>query len=57
MRKPVYIVDAMNYIFRAYYALPDSIASPSGMKTNASRPAPSSRSELTEHVPGAVVHL
>ena len=35
MRKPVYIVDAMNYIFRAYYALPGSITAPSGMKTNA----------------------
>jgi DNA polymerase-1 len=35
MHKPVYIVDAMNYIFRAYHALPDSIAAPSGMRTNA----------------------
>ena len=35
MKKPVYIIDAMNYIFRAYHALPDSIASPSGMLTNA----------------------
>ena len=35
MRKPVYIVDAMNHIFRAYYALPRDIHSPSGMLTNA----------------------
>src|SRR5262245_59219050 len=35
MRKPVYIVDAMNYIFRAYHALPRDIHSPSGMLTNA----------------------
>ena len=35
MKKPVYVIDAMNYIFRAYHALPDSIASPSGMLTNA----------------------
>ena len=34
-KKPVYVIDAMNYIFRAYHALPDSIASPSGMLTNA----------------------
>jgi len=33
--RPVYIVDAMNYIFRAYHALPHSIAAPSGMLTNA----------------------
>ena len=33
--KPVYVIDAMNYIFRAYHALPDSISSPSGMLTNA----------------------
>ena len=31
---PVYIVDAMNYIFRAYHALPGNITSPSGMRTN-----------------------
>ena len=35
MKNSVYVIDAMNYIFRAYYALPDSITSPSGMLTNA----------------------
>jgi 5'-3' exonuclease len=35
MKKPVYVIDAMNYIFRAYYALPDNITSPKGMLTNA----------------------
>src|SRR5438093_7072718 len=35
MNKPVYVIDAMNYIFRAYHALPDNITSPSGMLTNA----------------------
>ena len=35
MKKPVYVVDAMNYIFRAYYSLPDSITSPDGLLTNA----------------------
>src|SRR5262245_42320827 len=35
MKKPVYVVDAMNYIFRAYHSLPDNITSPSGMLTNA----------------------
>jgi DNA polymerase I len=35
MKKPVYVVDAMNYIFRAYYSLPDSITSPKGLLTNA----------------------
>jgi DNA polymerase-1 len=35
MKKPVYIVDAMNYIFRAYHGLPDNIVSPGGMLTNA----------------------
>ena len=35
MKKPVYVVDAMNYIFRAYHALPDNITAPSGMLTNA----------------------
>lgn len=35
MKEPVYVIDAMNYIFRAYHALPDNIASPSGMLTNA----------------------
>ena len=32
---PVFIIDAMNYIFRAFHGLPDSIVSPSGMPTNA----------------------
>jgi DNA polymerase-1 len=35
MKKPVYVIDAMNYIFRAYHALPDNITAPSGMLTNA----------------------
>src|SRR5204862_5350612 len=35
MKKPVYIIDSLNYIFRAYYALPDNIISPSGILTNA----------------------
>jgi len=35
MKKPVYVVDAMNYIFRAYHSLPDSIVAPNGMLTNA----------------------
>lgn len=35
MKKPVYVVDAMNYIFRAYHSLPDNIISPKGMLTNA----------------------
>src|SRR5207244_13296876 len=35
MNNPVYVIDAMNYIFRAYYSLPDSITSPNGMLTNA----------------------
>ena len=35
MKKPVYVVDAMNYIFRAYHGLPDNITSPKGMLTNA----------------------
>lgn len=34
-KKPVYVIDAMNYIFRAYHSLPDSIVSPSGQLTNA----------------------
>ncbi len=33
--QPVFLVDSMNYIFRAYYGLPESIVAPSGMKTNA----------------------
>src|SRR5262245_20708026 len=35
MKRPVYVLDAMNYIFRAYHSLPDSISAPSGMLTNA----------------------
>src|SRR6185369_3672424 len=35
MKKPVYVIDAMNYIFRAYYSMPDSITTPKGMLTNA----------------------
>ena len=35
MNKPVYIIDSMNYIFRAYHGLPHDIVSPSGMLTNA----------------------
>jgi 5'-3' exonuclease len=35
MKKPVYVIDAMNYIFRAYHSLPDSITAPNGMVTNA----------------------
>src|SRR5947207_2893230 len=35
MKKPVYVIDAMNYIFRAYHGLPDNITSPKGMLTNA----------------------
>ena len=35
MNKQVYVIDAMNYIFRAYHALPDNITAPSGMLTNA----------------------
>src|ERR1044071_6015632 len=33
-REPVYIIDAHNYIFRAYHGLPGNITSPSGMLTN-----------------------
>lgn len=33
--QPVFLVDSMNYIFRAYYGIPGTITSPSGMKTNA----------------------
>ena len=32
---PVFIIDAMNYIFRAFHGLPESIVSPKGMPTNA----------------------
>jgi 5'-3' exonuclease len=35
MKKPVYVIDAMNYIFRAYHGIPDNMSSPSGMRTNA----------------------
>ena len=35
MKKRVYVVDAMNYIFRAYHGLPANITSPKGMLTNA----------------------
>jgi DNA polymerase I len=35
MKKPVYVIDAMNYIHRAYYALPADIVSPKGVLTNA----------------------
>src|SRR5215475_3813269 len=35
MKRPVYIVDAMNYIFRAYHSLPREITARSGMLTNA----------------------
>jgi DNA polymerase-1 len=31
----VFIIDAFNYIFRAYYALPPSLSTPSGMPKNA----------------------
>jgi len=31
----VYLIDSMNYIFRAYYAVPQSMTAPSGMPTNA----------------------
>lgn len=34
-RSPVYIVDAMNYIFRAYHGVPATITTPSGMPANA----------------------
>ena len=33
--RPVFLIDSMNYIFRAYYGLPATITAPSGMKTNA----------------------
>ena len=33
--RPVFLIDSMNYIFRAYYGMPDSITTPSGMKANA----------------------
>src|SRR5262249_7347197 len=35
MKKPVYVIDAMNYIFRAYHSLPDTITSRNGTLTNA----------------------
>jgi DNA polymerase-1 len=34
-KKPVYVIDAMNYIHRAYYSMPDTITARSGMPTNA----------------------
>jgi DNA polymerase-1 len=34
-RERVYIIDALNYIFRAYHGMPDNITSPTGMLTNA----------------------
>ena len=34
-REPVYIVDALNYIFRAYHGIPANMTAPSGMLTNA----------------------
>lgn len=34
-RRPVFLVDAMNYIFRAYYGVPGTVTAPSGMKINA----------------------
>ncbi len=33
--QPVFLIDALNYVFRSYYGLPASITAPSGMKTNA----------------------
>src|SRR5262245_57643039 len=35
MKKRVYVIDAMNYIFRAYYSIPDNVVSPAGKLTNA----------------------
>jgi DNA polymerase-1 len=35
MANTVYIVDALNYIHRAYHSLPDDMHAPSGMQTNA----------------------
>jgi 5'-3' exonuclease len=35
MSRPIYIVDAMNYIFRAYHGIPGNVTAPSGMLTNA----------------------
>src|SRR5262245_12094611 len=35
MSQPVYVIDALNYIYRAYHSLPDNITAPSGMLTNA----------------------
>src|SRR4051812_7310976 len=35
MANTVYIVDALNYIHRAFHSVPDSIRAPSGMQTNA----------------------
>lgn len=33
--KPVYVIDALNYIHRSYHSVPDSIRAQSGMLTNA----------------------
>jgi 5'-3' exonuclease len=35
MKKRVYVVDAMNYIFRAYFSIPNTVTSPKGTLTNA----------------------
>jgi DNA polymerase I len=35
MSRSVYIIDALNYIYRAYHSVPDNVTSPSGMLTNA----------------------
>jgi len=32
---PVFVIDAMNYIFRAFHGMPESIVAPSGMPANA----------------------
>ena len=34
-REPVYVIDALNYIFRAFYGIPPTMTAPSGMHTNA----------------------
>jgi len=35
MKSPVYVIDALNYIHRAYHSIPNNVTSPSGMLTNA----------------------
>jgi len=35
MKKRVYVIDAMNYIFRAYFSIPNNVTSPKGTLTNA----------------------